>query len=668
MPNSSSLQLAGLNPLALATNRIRYVFDVSASGVLTKTGGGTPADGDTVSNLAASLGSISLTQYATGSNPQLGTGINGNKYLSFDGSNDVLYVNSGSVLDWMHKGQASGTLDLRATEIFVVADIAAGAPNRGLAGWLLGNSDGSDHRGIAIRYDDSTPDNRQLFGFISNGTNGSPATYSRAATDAVAYNQPTMIGLQYNYDALNSIRLWSNGVLASTAAAMAGSSGSLAEDPFTIGGQMHLGAPLVGSCLKCKIYYLAVVQTTTGNVLTDSERTAIYAYLANRFGIPQQNPALTWDFNSAMTSLPASLVAASASYTCATVRNVVQGGSLVQLAANQFGTEQDIAAGVYKYVPSVAVTNLATYSEGAAANWNVSNVTDGTTFFGRDNALAFGNNSVERSAHKTITTTSGVTYSVSFFVIMDDGLVPVIGTSISTGDFAIVISSKLVASAVNTLIVNCGGGVYRVSAWYTATDTLNIYGCYKYTGQSSRGFRVSGIQISVGDAAGNYIKTTAATVTCAATVLKVPVAKMSGFKTAGCTLVADVIPVVETAAGACLRVDDGSTAQSIRIGTTAATASFTNAVAATAGTKSHAPSFVAGARTKVGIAATAGKLMMAKDGGITYEDYTNGAAPTGLTYLRFANSSDGGQSRVGHVAGKLFYKALDETQLKRETT
>lgn len=667
MPNSSSLQLAGLNPLALATSRIRYVFDVSASGVLTKTGGGTPADGDTVSNLAASLGSISLTQYATGSNPQLGTGINGNKYLSFDGSNDVLYVNSGSGLDWLHKGQASATLDLQATEIFVVADIAAGSPNRGLAGWLFGNSEHSSWRGIWLRYDDLTPGNRQLYGSIHNGTSDQPAATTRTATDAVAYNQPTMIGLRYNYDALNSLQLWSNGVLASTAAAMHNSHGSLAQDPFTIGGQMHFGAPLVGGCLKCKIYYLAVVQTTTGDVLTDSERTAIYAYLANRFGIPQQNPALTWDFNSAMTSLPASLVAASASYTCATVRNVVQGGSLVQLAANQFGTEQDIAAGVYKYVPELAGTNLATYSEGAAANWTVSNVVNGTTFFGRTNALAFVSNSLSRTAYKLVNVTSGTAYTVSVFVIMDDGLAPVVGTTNNTGDFVLAAANAIITTGLLTTYM--GSGVYRVSGSLTSVVTVNANnGVIKYTTQSARGFRITAIQVETGTSATSYILTGASTATRAATLLKVPVAKMSGFQTAGCTLVADMIPVVETVAGACLRVDDGSTAQCIRIGTTAATASFTNAVSATAGGKSDTPSFVAGTRTKVGIAATAGKIMMAKDGAVTYQNYTNGAAPTGLTYLRFANSSDVGQSRVGHVAGKLFYKALDETQLKRETT
>ena len=69
-----------------------------------------------------------------------------------------------------------------------------------------------------------------------------------------------------------------------------------------------------------------------------------------------------------------------------------------------------------------ARTNLATNSEGAAATWTVSNVSDaGTPIAGFSASLAFGTNSVQRSAFKLLSVTSGTVYTVSVFVQMDDG-------------------------------------------------------------------------------------------------------------------------------------------------------------------------------------------------------------------------------------------------------
>ena len=221
-----------------------------------------------------------------------------------------------------------------------------------------------------------------------------------------------------------------------------------------------------------------------------------------------------------LTALPAILTALNATYTRNSAKNVVQNGALVALTANQFGTSYDPVAATYGYVPEPAATNLATNSDGAASTYTVSNVSDGTAVPGFTNGLAFGNNSVQRSATKSISVTSGTAYSISIFVIMDDGNAPVVGTTNSTGDFSIALNATIATTKLERLI---GSNVYRVSASITAGATSSqAAGIIKYTGQSARTFRVTGIQVETGLRATSYIATTGSTASRSADVLTVP--------------------------------------------------------------------------------------------------------------------------------------------------
>jgi len=144
---------------------------------------------------------------------------------------------------------------------------------------------------------------------------------------------------------------------------------------------------------------------------------------AGRVGPANDDDLSIFDFNAPLQALPAALQALNAQFSRASVKNVMQNGALVQVAANTFATEYDSVTGLYGYVPESAATNLATYSDGAASTYTVSNVTDaGTTITGFTASLAVGNNSVQRSATKAISVTSAAVYSISFFVVMDDGL------------------------------------------------------------------------------------------------------------------------------------------------------------------------------------------------------------------------------------------------------
>lgn len=232
------------------------------------------------------------------------------------------------------------------------------------------------------------------------------------------------------------------------------------------------------------------------------------------------------DFNftnngAPLTSLPTIITALNGSYTRNSVKNVVQNGALVSLSANQFGTSYDPVAATYGYVPEPAATNLCTNSDGNASTYNTADqVTDGTAVPGFTNGIYFGNNSIQRRATKFVSMTTGTVYSVSLFIIMDDGGAPVVGSSITTGDFCIIAANNIASPTLTRLI---GSNVYRISGSSTATATALLSGgIIKYTGQSARTFRVTGIQVETGNRATSYIATTGSTASRSADVLTVP--------------------------------------------------------------------------------------------------------------------------------------------------
>jgi len=223
-----------------------------------------------------------------------------------------------------------------------------------------------------------------------------------------------------------------------------------------------------------------------------------------------------------LTALPAILTTLNATYTRNSAKNVVQNGALVSLSANQFGTSYDPVAATYGYVPEPAATNLATNSDGNASTYNTTDqVADGTAVpLGFTNGIAFGNNSVQRRATKSVSMTTGTVYSVSLFIIMDDGGAPVIGSSITTGDFCIIAANNIASPTLTRLI---GSNVYRISGSSTATATaLLANGIIKYVGQSARTFRITGIQVETGLRATSYIATTGSTASRSADVLTAP--------------------------------------------------------------------------------------------------------------------------------------------------
>jgi len=159
-----------------------------------------------------------------------------------------------------------------------------------------------------------------------------------------------------------------------------------------------------------------------------------------------------------------------------------------------------------------ARVNLATATEGAAATWNIlAQVVDaGTPISGFSTSLQFGDNATARTAYKTVPMVAGVTYTASVFIEMDDGLAPSPSTLTSSGDFRLICAGTGAGGILQTTLVS--GAIYRVSATITASSTANLNcGVTKATSQSSRTFRIAGIQVEEGTAATTYQRVNTAT-------------------------------------------------------------------------------------------------------------------------------------------------------------
>ena len=367
-----------------------------------------------------------------------------------------------------------------------------------------------------------------------------------------------------------------------------------------------------------------------------------------------------------LTALPAILTALSATYTRNSLKNVVQNGALVALSANQFGTSYDSVAAQYGYVPEPAATNLATNSDGNAATYTVSNVADGTAVTGFTNGIAFGNNSVQRSATKATSVTSGTVYSVSVFVIMDDGNAPVVGTTNILGDFSITLNGVIATTKLERVI---GSNVYRVSASITASATASHpAGITKYTGQSARTFRTTGTQVETGLRATSYIITTAATATRSADVLTVPLANITGFNNTGYTLFVDQrMDTVLAGSVIALEVHDGTSANRAYVGQAGGATPTANATSGGVAQSSLTGATFGLSRGKFAGSFSANNMLMAR-GGVTVTPDSVAVMPVSPTTVSFCIYA-GSLPLNGYIfRAQLIPATLTQAQLNGLTT
>ena len=180
----------------------------------------------------------------------------------------------------------------------------------------------------------------------------------------------------------------------------------------------------------------------------------------------------------------------------------------------QWGAQVNQGSIAAAYQKTVATTtewganqNLVTHSEGTVSQCSVAlNVTNaGTSITGYANSIQLGDNSLARVLYKSYVPKSGSTYTVSVIVQMDDNSAPVVGLNNSSGDFCLVSSARVTTGT--PVVTSLGGNVYRVSSSFVTPHTLSDWGVVKYTTQSSKGFRITGIQVNEGSVVQNYIRT-----------------------------------------------------------------------------------------------------------------------------------------------------------------
>lgn len=153
-----------------------------------------------------------------------------------------------------------------------------------------------------------------------------------------------------------------------------------------------------------------------------------------------------------------------------------------------------------------SVTNLLTKSEGNFASLSkggaVSPAGDAKDLL---NWIKFDTSASGSYAYRDIDQmlAVGTIATLSFFIVMDDGLPPVIGNNSTNGDFSIVCNSDAV-NASNTTVQNLGGGLYRVFKVATTGRSARSYGVLKAAGQSARGFRVTGYMLVLGENFSSY--------------------------------------------------------------------------------------------------------------------------------------------------------------------
>ena len=158
-------------------------------------------------------------------------------------------------------------------------------------------------------------------------------------------------------------------------------------------------------------------------------------------------------------------------------------------------------------------TNLFTFSAGTLSNYGISGgaISNAlSSINGFTNSIQIASN-FSYAYKTTFTPAIGTGYYLSVFIQMDDNSTPVGGSSTTTGDFVFVFGGQLLAVSKIQRIGT--SDVYRCSAYKVATSTSASIGVIKYSSQSTKPFRFSGIQLEIGTNETSYIPTFGATST-----------------------------------------------------------------------------------------------------------------------------------------------------------
>ena len=200
---------------------------------------------------------------------------------------------------------------------------------------------------------------------------------------------------------------------------------------------------------------------------------------------------------------------------------VEEGTTASSFVANTTGSPKFIASATYgPRVPMILVEpsseNLWNRSEGEINDYSFAYGTDyltddPTPYKGLSHWVSMAQNPSTPELVGLLLTVPivvGNTYVLSAYIRMDDGGVPVVGSS-STGassDLIMYISGSSTAG-LNGGVEHIEGDLYRIYAVSTPTTTSASHLIRKHTNQSQRGFKISGLMLEESSVPTSYIPT-----------------------------------------------------------------------------------------------------------------------------------------------------------------
>lgn len=246
-----------------------------------------------------------------------------------------------------------------------------------------------------------------------------------------------------------------------------------------------------------------------------------HARIAKASGSGSNGLPLVWDSVNSLT-LPGEV------FTSGGGTWIDAAGVLHTAAANVARAYYD-ANGVRHRLVEGGAANMYPRSEPTVAQLTspTAGVTDNAIFgaLGYSNGVhVAGGTGVEEDVRIAVTPAASTTYTLSVYVIMDDGSAPKAGsTSDATADFNLFISNTGIDATACVVKRVAATTLYRVSATgAVGASPSPINGLRRTTSHTQRGFSVVGFQLETGPFATSYIKATGTSVSRSGESLYLP--------------------------------------------------------------------------------------------------------------------------------------------------
>lgn len=218
--------------------------------------------------------------------------------------------------------------------------------------------------------------------------------------------------------------------------------------------------------------------------------------------------------------------------------------------------------------------------------------------------------------YKNFADTAPTASVFSVMIEMDDGSEPVVTGSSLSGDFTLRVNTT---GFIPTEVTRVEGNVYRLAVPFTSSTSNGKFGVLKYASQSSKSFKVAGIQIEHGLGASSFIPTAGSQVTRADDVAVMTGTDFSDWYTPAGTI---VIEADSPASGTRIvwQADDGTENNRITIWTDGTDAKLTIVDGGVSQAAITLGAITAGTPFRVAVAIDANDIAVSFNGGAVSTD------------------------------------------------